>query len=91
MDVVAAVASLFADLMPFLACWRAAKMLHALMLDNVLKAPLQFFEVTPIGRILSRFSKDVDTVDTSLPWEVSSVLNSGFEVNLLSHTFIYFC
>ena len=88
---VSAMTSFFTDLMPFLACWRAAKLLHAIMLDNVLKAPLQFFEVTPVGRLLSRFSKDVDTVDTSLAWEISSVLNSVFEVNKkLCNFFFYF-
>ncbi|KAJ8721589.1 hypothetical protein PYW07_002364 [Mythimna separata] len=75
-----AMASFFTDLMPFLACLKAAAILHSLMLDNVLKAPLQFFEVTPVGRLLSRFSKDVDTVDTALSWEISSVLNGIFEV-----------
>ncbi|XP_035434176.2 multidrug resistance-associated protein 1 [Spodoptera frugiperda] len=75
-----ALASLFTDLMPFLACWKAAKLLHALMLDNVLKSPLQFFEVTPVGRLLSRFSKDVETVDNSLSWEISNTLSGIFEV-----------
>ncbi|CAH0714289.1 unnamed protein product, partial [Brenthis ino] len=79
-DVVTAIASFFADLMPFLACWRAARVLHQILLDNVLKAPLQFFEVTPVGRILSRFSKDVDVVDTSLPSQASDVIYCAFEV-----------
>lgn len=66
--------------MPYLACWRAAKILHALLLDNVLKTPLQFFEVTPVGRILSRFSKDIDVLDTSLPFECADMINCTFEV-----------
>ncbi|XP_059046550.1 multidrug resistance-associated protein 1 isoform X2 [Achroia grisella] len=75
-----AISSIFADLMPYLACWRASRYIHALLLDNVLKAPLQFFEVTPVGRILSRFSKDIDVVDTSLPWQCSDVIFCTFEV-----------
>ncbi|CAG9578808.1 unnamed protein product [Danaus chrysippus] len=75
-----AIASIFADLMPFLAGWRAARILHELLLGKVLKAPLQFFEVTPLGRILSRFSKDVDVVDTSLPSELSDVMYCASEV-----------
>ncbi|XP_038214944.1 multidrug resistance-associated protein 1 isoform X4 [Zerene cesonia] len=59
---------------------RAAKVLHELLLRNILKAPLQTFEVTPIGRILSRFSKDVDVVDTSLPSQLSDVMYCTFEV-----------
>lgn len=79
-NVVPALASFFADLMPYLGCWRAAKILHALLLENVLKAPLQFFEVTPLGRILSRFSKDIDIMDTSLPTQASDVIYCAFEV-----------
>ncbi|XP_013142439.1 PREDICTED: multidrug resistance-associated protein 1 [Papilio polytes] len=75
-----ALASIFADLLPYLGCWRAAMILHALLLKNVLKAPLQFFEVTPLGRILSRFSKDVDVVDNLLPAQATDVIYCAFEV-----------
>lgn len=53
------------------------------MLDNVLRAPLQFFDVTPVGRLLARFSKDVDVLDSSLSWAISNSLSGIFEVNLL--------
>ncbi|KAL0880786.1 hypothetical protein ABMA27_001981 [Loxostege sticticalis] len=75
-----AIASFFADLMPYLAGWRAAKIVHAFLLNNVLKTPLQFFEVTPQGRILSRFSKDMDVLDTSLPSQFADVIYCLFEV-----------
>ncbi|KAI8422379.1 hypothetical protein MSG28_006239 [Choristoneura fumiferana] len=72
--------SYFTDLIPALACLGAARFVHADLLDNVLKAPLQFFEVTPLGRILARFSKDVDVVDEDLPTEATDVLYCVFEV-----------
>lgn len=78
--VVTAISSFFADLMPFMACWRAAKILHMQLLNNVLKTPLQFFERTPIGRILARFSKDVDVLDTLLPMQTTDVVYCTFEV-----------
>lgn len=46
---------------------KAAKSLHNDMLRNILRAPLLFFDTTPLGRILNRFSKDTDTVDVLLP------------------------
>ncbi|CAB3247544.1 unnamed protein product [Arctia plantaginis] len=72
--------SIFADLLPFLACWKAAKILHEVLLKNLFRAPLQFFEVTPVGRIISRLSKDVDSVDVALPWQIATVINCTFEV-----------
>lgn len=40
---------------------------HSRLLDRVLRASSAFFDVTPVGRILNRFSKDLDAVDTMLP------------------------
>ena len=38
--------------------------LHNLMITKVICAPINlFFDVTPIGKILNRFSKDITTVD----------------------------
>ena len=34
--------------------------LHQAMLERVVKAPMSFFDKTPAGRILNRFSKDMD-------------------------------
>ncbi|KAJ3403849.1 hypothetical protein HDU80_003663 [Chytriomyces hyalinus] len=50
---------------------RASTSLHSSLLSSVLGAPLRFFEVTPLGRILNRFSKDISTID-------EEVMNSIF-------------
>ena len=36
------------------------------MFENVLKTPMRFFHVSPIGRILNRFSSDMALVDEQL-------------------------
>ncbi|KAJ3273542.1 hypothetical protein HDV01_004309 [Terramyces sp. JEL0728] len=45
---------------------RAAKLLHKNALDRVLLAPISFFDSTPLGRIINRFSKDQDSIDNGL-------------------------
>ncbi|XP_035914948.1 multidrug resistance-associated protein 1 isoform X1 [Anopheles stephensi] len=46
----------------------ASRTLHKTLLRRVLHAPLtSFFDITPVGRVLNRFSKDIDTTDSDLP------------------------
>ncbi|KAJ3129883.1 hypothetical protein HK098_007637 [Nowakowskiella sp. JEL0407] len=45
---------------------RAAISLHAKALSTVIRAPVSFFDTTPLGRIINRFSKDQDAIDTTL-------------------------
>ncbi|KNC96889.1 uncharacterized protein SPPG_07717 [Spizellomyces punctatus DAOM BR117] len=41
----------------------ASRHLHSAMLARLLHAPMRFFDTTPMGRILNRFSKDVQSLD----------------------------
>ena len=45
---------------------RVATTLHDNMLLSILRAPVAFFDVTPAGRIMNRFSKDQNQVDMML-------------------------
>lgn len=45
---------------------QGSKRLHNDMAISVLRAPMSFFETTPIGRILNRFSNDIYKVDEVL-------------------------
>ena len=42
---------------------QGSKKLHNSMAVSVLRAPMTFFETTPIGRVLNRFSNDIYKVD----------------------------
>ncbi|KAF9157655.1 Canalicular multispecific organic anion transporter 1, partial [Actinomortierella ambigua] len=45
---------------------KTGEVLHRDALVSVLRARMVFFETTPLGRILTRFSKDVDSIDDTL-------------------------
>ena len=47
------------------------------MLSSVLLAPVSYFETTPLGRILNRFTYDVEVIDITLT-ESMSILMIGF-------------
>ncbi|KAF6112505.1 ATP binding cassette subfamily C member 10 [Phyllostomus discolor] len=53
---------------------RAAATLHRRLLCRVLMAPVTFFDSTPMGRVLNRFSSDVACVDDSLPFILNILL-----------------
>ncbi|TPX31400.1 hypothetical protein SmJEL517_g05244 [Synchytrium microbalum] len=59
---------------------RSARKLHSDMLLNVMRLPQQFFDVTPLGRILNRFSKDQYTVDEVLPRVFQGFFRTLFQV-----------
>ena len=46
---------------------RAAKNLHKALLISILKCSMQFFESTPVGRILNRFAKDIEIIESKIP------------------------
>lgn len=44
----------------------AAKILHNVMLNSILRAPMVFFHTNPIGRIINRFAKDLGDIDRNV-------------------------
>jgi len=61
---------------------RAARILHMFLLSRMLRVPMWFFDTTPVGRIISRFSKDIDIVDQTIVEVVNWFVWCAFEVIL---------
>jgi len=53
---------------------RASNFLHSRMLQAVFRAPLSFFSSTSSGTLMSRFGKEMQTVDSAVPDSLGSVL-----------------
>jgi ATP-binding cassette subfamily C (CFTR/MRP) protein 1 len=67
LGVAQSVFALFAVMLLTYAASQAAYHLHNLAFTSLLRAPLsKFFDVTPIGRIMNVFSKDIDIIDNQL-------------------------
>ncbi|KAL7701310.1 p-glycoprotein-like protein [Lotmaria passim] len=66
---------------------RASRRLHATLLYTVSSATLTFFDRTPLGRVINRFSKDIYTLDDELPSCTIPLLQvAGFLTTSLSVT-----
>jgi ATP-binding cassette, subfamily C (CFTR/MRP), member 1 len=62
-------------------CLRAGLSLFRGALHGVLRSSIpDFFDTTPTGRIMSRLSKDQDTLDTQLPTTLFQLLFTLFQV-----------
>uniref|UniRef100_A0A8C9VU54 ATP-binding cassette, sub-family C (CFTR/MRP), member 10 n=1 Tax=Scleropages formosus TaxID=113540 RepID=A0A8C9VU54_SCLFO len=56
----------------------AATVIHNRLLDRVLKATVTFFDSTPLGQIINRFSSDLYSVDDMLPFVLNILLANIF-------------
>uniref|UniRef100_A0A8D0DKV9 ATP-binding cassette sub-family C member 6 n=1 Tax=Salvator merianae TaxID=96440 RepID=A0A8D0DKV9_SALMN len=65
----------------FLAGVVASRKLFRQFLWDVVRSPMAFFDVTPSGNLLNRFSKETDSIDCIIPDKLKSLL--GFLFNLL--------
>nr|XP_044603416.1 multidrug resistance-associated protein 1 [Equus asinus] len=54
----------------------ASRRLHVDLLHHVLRSPMSFFERTPSGNLVNRFSKELDTVDSMIPQVIKMFMGS---------------
>ncbi|CAH2355283.1 ATP-dependent bile acid permease [[Candida] railenensis] len=81
----------------FFAGVRASNRIFKAVLDTVLRAKLRFFDKTPQGRIMNRFSKDIEAVDQELtPFAegvfacVVTCVSTLFLITIITPGFLFF-
>ncbi|XP_038663730.1 ATP-binding cassette sub-family C member 8 isoform X5 [Scyliorhinus canicula] len=55
---------------------KVTKELHKSLLNKVILAPMRFFETTPLGNILNRFSADTNIIDQHIPATLECLIRS---------------
>nr|NP_995692.1 Multidrug-Resistance like protein 1, isoform J [Drosophila melanogaster]AAS64693.1 Multidrug-Resistance like protein 1, isoform J [Drosophila melanogaster] len=70
----------FSSLAISLGCLKCSQLLHQTLLYYNLRWPMELFDTTPLGRIVNRFSKDIDTIDNVLPFNIRVVIGQAYMV-----------
>ncbi|KAK1225752.1 hypothetical protein PQX77_011295 [Marasmius sp. AFHP31] len=60
----------------FTGALRASRTLFRQLLERIVRATFRFHDTTPQGRMLNRFGKDIETIDTSLAGTLQAVNSS---------------
>ncbi|CAH1406845.1 unnamed protein product [Nezara viridula] len=74
LGVAEVVAAFISSICWFIAAADAGIRIHVLLLSNIFHSPMSFFDTTPLGRILSRFSKDIEVIDNVLSYNLKQLL-----------------
>ena len=78
--------SLFGESFYTLMSIRAVKQMHSKLLNSILRSSMKFFESTPSGRIMNRFSKDFEALEELIPDRLKRIFFSIY--NLIAIIFV---
>lgn len=76
--------SFFSSLFVSLGGLQCSRTIHTALLHSNLRWPMELFDTTPLGRIVNRYAKDIDTIDNVLPFNLRVVISQAFMVWTLS-------
>lgn len=68
----------------------ASRAIHEVLITSVLSATIRFFDTTPLGRIIARFTKDIRTVDGTVSNELMDMCWFTAVLSLKLAAIVYF-
>lgn len=69
---------LLSDIFFFKMVINSSKCLHKSMFNSILRCTMSFFESTPVGRLMNRFSKDIEAVEDQIPMSFKVLARNSF-------------
>ncbi|CAD6899666.1 unnamed protein product [Tilletia controversa] len=78
--IVTVVLKIIISFINFAGQLRASRLLFDQMLWSVARASARWIDTTPLGRILNRFSKDIETLDGSLAFNLRAFFLAGIDI-----------
>ena len=69
----------------------AAYSIHLNMIHNIFMAPMSFFDTSPKGMVLNRFSKDTDAIDQRVPMTFQFTIRSFLRGIKIEKPYIFRC
>jgi ABC-type multidrug transport system fused ATPase/permease subunit len=72
--------ALFRDFWLFFGSLTASWTIHQRLMESVSRAKFKFFDVTPLGQLMNRFSKDLEAVDQEVAPIAIGVMSCGLAI-----------
>ncbi|KAG9252175.1 multidrug resistance-associated protein [Emericellopsis atlantica] len=72
--------ALMRDLWLFFGSLTASQRIHDMLIRSVARAQFRFFDVTPLGQIINRFSKDLEAIDQDVAPTAVSVMSCALSL-----------
>ncbi|KAI1822918.1 multidrug resistance-associated protein [Xylaria intraflava] len=80
--IAGAVLALMRDLWLFFGSLTASWKIHRRLMTAVSRAKFKFFDVTPLGQLMNRFSKDLEAVDQEVAGVAIGVMACGMGISI---------
>ena len=74
LNIAVCLVSVVYNIWTYFAMTKPSKKMHKSVLDRTMHAPLSFFESNPSGRVLNRFTSDIEVIDRKIPFELADVI-----------------